>query len=46
VKVGEGVFTGLEAVVTQVLSAQERVKILLEFLGRQVEAIVDTSSLV
>jgi transcriptional antiterminator RfaH len=45
VKVGEGVFTGLEAVVTQVLSAKERVKILLEFLGRQVEAIVDTSSI-
>jgi transcriptional antiterminator RfaH len=46
VKIGEGVFAGLEAVVTQVLDAKERVKILLEFLGRQVEAMVETSSLV
>jgi transcriptional antiterminator RfaH len=46
VKIGEGVFAGLEAVVTQVLDAKERVKILLQFLGRQVEAMVETSSLV
>lgn len=38
VKIAEGAFLGLEAVVTQVLPAKERVKVLLEFLGRSVEA--------
>jgi transcriptional antiterminator RfaH len=37
VHIAEGPFQGLEAVVTQVLSAGERVKVLLEFLGRSVE---------
>jgi transcriptional antiterminator RfaH len=35
-------FSGLEAVVTQVLPARERVKVLLEFLGRPVETEVAT----
>jgi len=38
VQIAEGAFLGLEAVVTQVLPAKERVKVLLEFLGRTVEA--------
>jgi transcriptional antiterminator RfaH len=38
VQIAEGAFVGLEAVVTQVLPAKERVKVLLEFLGRSVEA--------
>jgi transcriptional antiterminator RfaH len=37
VKITEGPFQGLEAVVTRVLPAKERVKVLLEFLGRSVE---------
>jgi transcriptional antiterminator RfaH len=44
VKVVGGVFSGLEAIVTQVLSAKERVKILMDFLGRQIEAEVERSS--
>lgn len=42
VKIAEGAFRGLEAVVTQVLPARERVKVLLEFLGRVVEAEIHT----
>lgn len=38
VQIAEGAFQGLEAVVTQVLPAKERVKVLLEFLGRTIEA--------
>jgi transcription antitermination factor NusG len=38
VQVTEGVFNGLEAVITQLLPAKDRVKILLDFLGRPVEA--------
>lgn len=38
VQISEGAFLGLEAVVTQVLPARERVKVLLDFLGRTVEA--------
>jgi transcriptional antiterminator RfaH len=40
VKIVRGVFVGLEAVVTQLVSAKERVKILMDFLGRKVEAEV------
>jgi transcriptional antiterminator RfaH len=39
-----GAFVGLEAVVTQVLSPKERVKVLMEFLGRKMEAEVQSSS--
>jgi transcriptional antiterminator RfaH len=35
VRVVNGVLAGLEALVTQVLPAKERVKLLLEFLGRK-----------
>ena len=44
VKITGGAFTGLEAVVTQILSAKERVKILMDFLGRRIEAEVERSS--
>ncbi len=44
VKIVEGVFVGLEAVVTQVVPAKERVKILMDFLGRKVEADVEHTS--
>jgi len=44
VKIVEGAFVGIEAVVTQVLPAKERVKVLLDFLGRQMEADVEHAS--
>lgn len=40
VKIVEGALRGLEAVVTQVLSGRERVKVLLNFLGREIHAEV------
>ena len=40
VKLASGAFAGLEAVITRVVPAKERVLVLLEFLGRQVEAEV------
>ncbi len=44
IRVLDGVFEGLEAVVTQVLPAGERVKILMDFLGREIEAEVERKS--
>jgi transcriptional antiterminator RfaH len=44
VKIVGGAFVGLDAVVTQVLSAKERVKVLMDFLGRKMEAEVQWSS--
>ena len=44
VKIAEGAFAGLEAVVTQVLPAKQRVKVLIDFLGRKMEAEVEHSS--
>src|ERR1700693_393212 len=44
VKVVEGAFVGLEAVVTQVVPAKERVKILVDFLGRKLEAEIEHAS--
>lgn len=41
VTIATGAFAGLEAVVTQVLSAKERVKVLVEFLGKTIEAEVE-----
>ena len=38
VKIVEGALCGLEAVVTQVMSGSERVKVLLNFLGREIHA--------
>jgi transcriptional antiterminator RfaH len=45
VRITKGVFLGLQAVVTQVLSATQRVRILMDFLGRQTEAEVENASL-
>jgi len=45
VTIAEPPFSGLEAVVTRVLPARERVKVLLEFLGRPVETEVATHKL-
>jgi transcriptional antiterminator RfaH len=42
VQITEGPFQGLEAVVTSVLPARQRVKVLLEFLGRSVETEIST----
>jgi transcription antitermination factor NusG len=33
----EGPFEGLEVVITQLLPARERIRVLLEFLGRSME---------
>ena len=37
VRIVQGIFKGLDGVVTQILPAKERVKVLLEFLGRTME---------
>jgi transcriptional antiterminator RfaH len=44
VEITEGAFVGLEAVITQVLPAKQRVKVLMEFLGRSVEAEVEKAN--
>ena len=44
VTVVEGAFLGLDALVTQVLPAKQRVKVLMDFLGRKMEAEVQYSS--
>ena len=41
VTITAGAFAGLEAVITQVLPAKERVKVLMEFLGKKIEAEVE-----
>jgi transcriptional antiterminator RfaH len=41
VTIVEGALCGLEAVVTQFLSGKERVRVLLNFLGREIHAEVD-----
>ena len=40
VRIAEGPFQGLEALVTQLLPAKERIRVLLEFLGRSLETEV------
>jgi transcriptional antiterminator RfaH len=45
VQIAEGAFQGLEAVITQLLPAKERVKVLLEFLGREVHAEIAVPSI-
>jgi transcriptional antiterminator RfaH len=40
VKIVEGAFVGLEAVVSRVLPAKQRVMVLIDFLGRKMEAEV------
>src|SRR6516164_8110057 len=44
VKIVEGLFFGLEAVVLRVLAGKERVKVLMDFLGRKIEAEIERSS--
>jgi transcriptional antiterminator RfaH len=44
VQIVGGAFVGLEAIVTRVLSAKERVKVLMDFLGRKMEAEVRCSN--
>jgi transcriptional antiterminator RfaH len=44
VQIVGGAFVGLDAVVTQLLPAKERVKVLMDFLGRKMEAEVQWSS--
>ncbi len=46
VNIAEGAFNGLEGVVTQLLSGKDRVRVLIEFLGRQLEAEVNQTSVV
>jgi transcriptional antiterminator RfaH len=41
VKIVEGSLRGLEAVVMNILSGRERVRVLLNFLGREIQADVD-----
>jgi transcriptional antiterminator RfaH len=44
VKIVNGIFAGMDALVTQVLPAKERVRVLMDFLGRQIEADVERSN--
>ena len=44
VRIVKGAFLGLEAVVTEVLPAKQRVKVLMDFLGRKMEAEVEHST--
>src|SRR5215475_8023431 len=43
VQIVDGPFQGLEAVVTKVLPAKERIRVLLEFLGRPLEMEIPTT---
>jgi transcriptional antiterminator RfaH len=43
VEITEGPFRGLEVVVTRLLPAKERVRVLFEFLGRSVEMEISTA---
>lgn len=45
VRIGEGAFAGLEALVLAILPARARVRVLMEFLGREIEAEVDRVSI-
>jgi transcriptional antiterminator RfaH len=44
VRIAEGAFAGLEVLVTRALPAKERVKVLMDFLGRKIEAEVERSN--
>jgi transcriptional antiterminator RfaH len=46
VQIAEGALHGLSAVVTQIMPAKERVKVLLQFLGQQTVVEVDATTLV
>jgi transcriptional antiterminator RfaH len=43
VQITEGPFQGLEVVVTHLLPAKERIRVLFEFLGRSVEMEIPTA---
>ena len=43
VHIVEGPFQGLEVVVTQLLPAKERIRVLLDFLGRSLEMEIPTT---
>ncbi len=43
IKIVDGAFRGLEALVTQVMSAKDRVRVLIEFLGRRTEVELKTA---
>ncbi|MDZ4815019.1 MAG: transcription termination/antitermination NusG family protein [Verrucomicrobiota bacterium] len=42
VKLSGGAMNGLRAVITQVMSAKNRIKVLMDFLGRSTEVEIDT----
>jgi len=44
VKIVDGALVGLEAVITRVLPAKQRIRVLMDFLGRKMEAEVERSS--
>jgi transcriptional antiterminator RfaH len=46
VKIISGALSGLEAVVTQVLPAKERIQILLNFLGKEIQAEIGTPDVI
>jgi len=46
VQIAHGPLQGLEALVTQLLPASERVRVLLEFLGRSVQMEVSKTTLI
>jgi transcriptional antiterminator RfaH len=46
VEIAGGAFHGLQAVVTRVLPARQRVAVLLDFLGRQTSVEMDTAKLI
>ncbi len=45
VDIATGAFQGLSAVITRIMPNQERVEVLLEFLGRQTSVEIDASAL-
>ena len=45
VRIVRGAFAGLDAVVTQIVPAKERVKVLMDFLGRKIEAELECASI-
>ena len=45
VRITDGSLSGLEAVVTQILSGRERVRLLLDFLGREIHAEVSVTAI-
>lgn len=46
VKIASGAFQGLSAVISQIMPSAERIKILLEFVGRQTTVEIHSSALV